>query len=170
MVRRSFLQGAIILMAAALVNRILGFVYRIFLTRLIGAEGIGLFQLVSPLLSLILTFVTAGLPVAISKLVAETVVQRDKVRTLRVLRVSTVVILSMAALFTLLMWLLRGLVRQYWLTNPMAYPTYLAMIPIVSVIAVASIFRGYFQGLQDMSPPAWASILETLVRIGSVWV
>ncbi|WP_067930795.1 stage V sporulation protein B [Alicyclobacillus kakegawensis] len=170
MVRRSFLQGAMVLMAAALVNRILGFVYRIFLTRLIGAEGIGLFQLVSPLLSLILTFVTAGLPVAISKLVAETVVQRDKVRTLRVLRVSTVVILSMAALFTLLMWLLRVLVRQYWLTNPMAYPTYLAMIPIVSIIAIASIFRGYFQGLQDMSPPAWASILETLVRICSVWV
>ncbi|MCL6632325.1 MAG: stage V sporulation protein B [Alicyclobacillus herbarius] len=170
MVRRSFLHGAMILIAAQLVNRILGFVYRIFLTRLIGAQGIGLFQLVSPLLSLILTFVTAGLPVAISKLVAETVVQRDKVRTLRVLRVSTAVILMMAVVFTLLMWFLRGLVRRYWLTDPMAYPTYLAMIPIVSIIAIASIFRGYFQGLQDMSPPAWASIVETIVRILSVWV
>jgi stage V sporulation protein B len=169
-VRRSFLHGAMILMAAALINRVLGFVYRIFLTRLIGAQGIGLFQLVSPLLSLILTFVTAGLPVAISKLVAETVVQRDKVRTLRVLRVSTAVILAMALVFTLLMWFLRGLVRRYWLTDPMAYPTYLAMIPIVSIIAIASIFRGYFQGLQDMAPPAWAWTVETLVRIASVWV
>lgn len=168
--RRSFFQGAFVLIAASLVTRILGFIYRIFLTRLIGAQGMGLFQLVFPLLSLVLTFVTAGLPVAISKLVAEALVQRDRVRVQRILRVSSVVILSMALLFTILMWVFRHFIRTHWLTDVRAYPAYVAMIPVVSIIAVSSIYRGYFQGLQDMSPLAWASILETIVRIGSIWV
>jgi stage V sporulation protein B len=170
MSRRSFLHGAMTLMVAGLVTRVLGFIYRIVLTRMVGAAGMGLFQMVFPLLSLVLTFVTAGLPVAISKLVAEAMVGRDRVRVKRILRVSTVVILSMAVIFTILMWLLRGLVQTYWLTDARAYPTYLAMIPIVTIIAISSIYRGYFQGLQDMSPPAWASILETVVRIISIWI
>lgn len=170
MTHRSFLRGAFVLIAASLVTRLMGFAYRIFLTRLIGAAGMGLFQMIWPLLSLILTFVTAGLPVAISKLVAEALVTRDRVRVQRILRVSTAVILTMAVLFTALMWFLRGLVRHYWLTDPRAFPTYLAMIPIVAVISVSSIYRGYFQGLQDMSPPAWASIVETAVRMCSIWV
>ncbi|CAM3735374.1 stage V sporulation protein B [Alicyclobacillus pomorum] len=166
---RSFLHGAMVLMVAMLVTRVMGFAYRIVLTRMIGASGIGLFQMVFPLLGFVMTFVTAGLPIAISKLVAEAYVQHDRVRIQRILRVSTAVILTMAAVFTVLMWLLRHQVQKHWLTDPNAYTTYLAMIPIVAVIAVSAIFRGYFQGLQDMAPPAWASILEQTVRILSVW-
>jgi len=168
--RRSFFHGAFVLMAASLVTRIMGFVYRIFLTRLIGASGVGLFQIVFPILSLVLTFVTAGLPTAMSKLVAEAVVNDDKIRVQRILRVSSTVILSMAVVFTAVMWFARGFVLHHWLTDARAYPSYLAMIPVVSVIAVSSIFRGYFQGLQDMAPTAWASIVEQTVRIGSIWL
>lgn len=168
--RHSFFHGAFVLIAAALVTRIMGFAYRIILVRVVGAAGMGLFQMVFPLLSFVLTFVTAGLPIAISKLVAEAVVQRDRVRVERILRVSTAVILTMAIIFTILMWVLRGVVRTHWLTDPRAYPTYLAMIPIVAIIAVSSIYRGYFQGLQDMAPTAWASILETAVRIVSILI
>jgi len=170
MVRQSFVHGAFVLMAASLVTRIMGFVYRIFLTRLIGASGMGLFQIVFPLLSLVLTFVTAGLPIAISKLVAEALVEQDRVRVRRILRVSTSVILTMAVVFTVLMWLLRHVVRDHWLSDPRAYPSYLAMIPIVGIIAISSIYRGYFQGLQDMAPTAWASIVEQTVRIVTIWL
>ncbi|RIV28634.1 stage V sporulation protein B [Alicyclobacillaceae bacterium I2511] len=168
--RRSFFHGAFVLMTASLVTRVMGFAYRIVLTRLIGATGMGLFQMVSPLLSLVLTFVIAGLPVAISKLVAEALVQRDRVRVQRILRVSATVIAVMSVLFTGLMWLLRGVIQHHWLTDPRAYPTYLAMIPLVSIIGISSIFRGYFQGLQDMSPLAWSAIFEQILRIGSIWL
>lgn len=170
MSRRSFLHGALVLMAAALVTRVMGFVYRIVLTRLIGASGMGLFQIVFPILGVVLTFVTAGLPVAISKLVAEALVGRDRVRVARILRVSSGVILSLAVLFTLLMWFARGYVYAHWLADKRAYPTYLAMIPLVGIISIASIYRGYFQGLQDMGPTAWSSILEQTVRITSIWI
>lgn len=170
MPQRSFFHGAMVLIAASLVTRIMGFAYRIVLTRMIGASGMGLFQLVFPLLSLVLTLVTAGLPVAISKLVAEAIVERDRVRVERILRVSSVVILTMAVVFTAVMWFGRSFVFRYWLTDARSYPTYISMIPIVAIIAVSSIYRGYFQGLQDMVPPAWASILEQTVRIITIWI
>ncbi|QRF23023.1 stage V sporulation protein B [Alicyclobacillus sp. TC] len=169
MKRQTFVHGALVLMAASLVTRIMGFVYRIFLTRLIGASGMGLFQLVFPLLNLVLTFVTAGLPIAISKLVAEAVAAGDRVRILRIIRVSYWVIGVLAVIFTAIMWFARHFILHHWLSDPRAYPSYLAMIPIVSIIAIATIYRGYFQGIQDMTPTAVASIIEQTVRILTIW-
>jgi stage V sporulation protein B len=168
--RQSFLHGALVLMIAGLITRVMGFVYRIFLTRLIGAEGMGLFQIVFPILGLVLTFVTAGLPLAISKLVAEAVAQNDRARVLRIMRVSVWIIATMTVIFTSLMYFLRGFVLHHWLSDPRAYPTYLAMIPVVSIIAVSSLYRGYFQGMQDMTPTAAARIFEQTIRIVSIWI
>lgn len=168
--RPTFLHGALVLMISGLVTRIMGFVYRVFLTRMIGAEGMGLFQIVFPILGLVLTFVTAGLPLAISKLVAEAVAQNDRVRVQRIMRISVWIVVSMSIIFTFLMVLSRNIVANHWLSDPRAYPTYLAMIPVVCIIAVSSLYRGYFQGLQDMSPTAWGQILEQTVRILSIWI
>lgn len=168
--RQPFLHGALVLMMAGLVTRVMGFVYRIFLTRMIGAQGMGLFQIVFPILGLVLTFVTAGLPLAISKLVAEAVAQNDAQRIKRMIRISVWTVSTMTILFTVLMFLLRGVILTHWLSDPRAYPTYLAMIPVVGIIGISSIYRGYFQGLQDMSPTAWGTILEQTVRIISIWV
>ncbi|GEO27130.1 stage V sporulation protein B [Alicyclobacillus acidoterrestris] len=168
--RQSFLHGALILMISGLITRIMGFVYRVFLTRIIGAEGMGLFQIVFPILGLVLTLVTAGLPLAISKLVAEAVAQNDKARVKRIMTVSVGVVSVMTVILTITMYTCRGFVQHHWLSDPRAFPTYLVMIPVVSIIAVSSLYRGYFQGLQDMSPTAWGQILEQTVRIISIWI
>ncbi|MFB5190107.1 stage V sporulation protein B [Alicyclobacillus fastidiosus] len=168
--RPSFLHGALILMISGLVTRIMGFVYRVFLTRIIGAEGMGLFQIVFPILGLVLTLVTAGLPLAISKLVAEAVAQNDKARVKRIMGVSVGVVSVMTVILTILMYTCRGFIEHHWLSDSRAFPTYLAMIPLVSIIAISSLYRGYFQGLQDMSPTAWGQILEQTVRIISIWI
>ncbi|WAH38431.1 stage V sporulation protein B [Alicyclobacillus dauci] len=168
--RQTFLHGALVLMISGLVTRVMGFVYRVLLTRLIGAQGMGLFQIVFPILGLVLTFVTAGLPLAISKLVAEAVAQNDKARVRRIMRISVWIVAVLAILFTILMVVCRHVVANRWLTDPRAYPAYLAMIPLIGVIAISSLYRGYFQGLQDMGPTAWGLILEQTVRIISVWI
>ncbi|GGJ06115.1 stage V sporulation protein B [Alicyclobacillus cellulosilyticus] len=170
MSQRSFLHGAMVLVTASLVNRILGFIYNVFFSRLIGAEGMGLFRLVWPMTSLMWTLITAGMNVAIAKLVAEALVQRDAVRIRRIMRTSAAVTLTMAVVCGLAMWFGRGFIRSHWLTDPRAYPTFLVTIPYVCVIAIASLFRGYFQGLQDMSPPALASVVEQVVRIAAIYL
>ncbi|MGZ4135641.1 MAG: oligosaccharide flippase family protein, partial [Tumebacillaceae bacterium] len=96
MSKQSFLKGAAILVAASLITRVLGFVYKIFLSRMIGAEGIGLFSTVFPILSLVLTLTTAGLPTAIAKLVAEALVEEDVRRVKRIVTVSMKAVLTLA--------------------------------------------------------------------------
>lgn len=71
MAKKSFVGSAIILMIASFVVRILGFIYRIYLSNLIGSEGMGLFQLISPVYSLIILTLTSGISIAVSKMVAE---------------------------------------------------------------------------------------------------
>lgn len=68
---KGFLYGTLILVGAGLITKILGFVYRIALSRIIGDEGMGLFQMAFPILVFTIVVTTAGLPVAISKLVSE---------------------------------------------------------------------------------------------------
>ncbi|MBL0387475.1 stage V sporulation protein B [Tumebacillus sp. ITR2] len=168
MSKQSFLKGAVILVAASLVTRVLGFVYKIFLSRMIGAEGIGLFQTVFPILMFVMTITTAGLPVALSKLIAEALVQEDYRRVRRIMTVSFTAVLSLSIVFTGLMLVLAPWLTTHVLTDPRAYQTLLAMTPIVIIIAISSILRGYFQGMQNMSPNAIASILEQSARIVTV--
>lgn len=168
MSKQSFLHGAAILVGANLVTRVLGFIYKIFLSRMIGAEGIGLFYTVFPTLMFVLTITTAGLPVAISKLVAEALVEEDTRRVRRIVVVSMNIVLTLAVVCTVGMIVLAPWLTQHVLTDPRAYYTLLAMSPVILIIAISSILRGYFQGLQNMTPNAVASILEQASRIVAV--
>lgn len=170
MQRQSFIAGTSVLIGASLVTRVLGFVYRIALTRLIGAEGIGLFQMVFPLLTLVLTIVTFGMGVSVSKLVAESVVTGDRPRIRRILIVALGTTSTLAIVLTLIMLLFGHSLARYLFTDPRAYYPFITLTPIIGIIAIASVLRGYFQGLQIMSTPSVAGIIETLVRIVAVWV
>ena len=81
MTKKSMIRGAAILAAAGLVNRFLGAVSRIVLPTLIGDSGVGLYQMAYPVYGMFLVISTAGIPVAVSKLVAEQVAQRNKARS-----------------------------------------------------------------------------------------
>ncbi|HEU4964315.1 MAG TPA: stage V sporulation protein B [Bacilli bacterium] len=168
MSKQSFIKGAAILVGANLVTRVLGFVYKIFLSRMIGAEGIGLFYTVFPTLMFVLTITTAGLPVAIAKLVAEALVEEDGRRVRRIVVLSMNIVLSLAVLCTVALVVLAPWLTRHVLTDPRAYYTLLAMAPVILIIAISSILRGYYQGLQNMSPNAIASIIEQSARIVAV--
>lgn len=170
MQRQSFIAGTSILIGASLVTRVLGFVYRIAITRLIGAEGIGLFQMVFPVLTLLLTIVSAGMGVAISKLVAESLVRGDRRRIRRVLAIGFGTTGLLSAVTTALLLLFGHWIASRIFTDSRAFIPFITLIPIISIIALSSVLRGYFQGLQIMSTPSVASIIETLIRIVGIWI
>jgi stage V sporulation protein B len=98
MQRKSFVSGAIILMVAGLIARLLGFVYRIYLSNLIGAEGMGLFQLIAPVYTLVILTLTAGISIAVSKMVAGENAMRHAINLRRItLCALSLVILAGAA-------------------------------------------------------------------------
>ena len=166
--KQTFIKGTLILIAASLISRVLGFVYRIFLSRIIGAEGMGLFQLAFPILVLFLTLVTAGLPVAISKLVAEAVVERAQRRIRRILYLSFTIVITLSTIFTSLLIYFAPFISKNILQDERSYYTLIAMAPIITIAALSSILRGYFQGLQNMNPTAVSQIFEQILRISAV--
>jgi len=167
-VKQTFIKGTVILIAASLISRVLGFIYRIFLSRIIGAEGIGLFQLAFPILIFIITIVTAGLPIAISKLVAEAVVENAARRVRRILYLSFAIVLTLSAIFTAILITYAPYIASNFLQDERTYYSLIAMAPIITIAAFSSILRGYFQGLQNMNPTAISQIFEQIMRIGAV--
>ncbi|MCG8400705.1 MAG: stage V sporulation protein B, partial [Firmicutes bacterium] len=165
MAANSFLRGALVLLAAGLINRVLGFFYQIALIRTIGPEGVGLFSIVFPVYIMVLVLATAGIPLAVAKLVAEEVARKNMPGAYRIFKLSLFMLVCSSIFFTLLMVAGAPFFKQYIFPNPAAYYSFICLIPGISVVALCSAFRGFFQGLQRMSPTAVSQILEQLVRV-----
>lgn len=162
--RDSFLGGALILALAGLISRILGAIYRIPLSRLIGDEGIGLFQMAYPIYTIILVFSTVGVPVALSKLVSEKLAKQDRHGASRVFTLS-MWILGLAGLVFSLAFVGGAGLASRAMGNPKAYYSMVAIAPAVLVVSIMSGYRGFFQGIQQMRPTAVSQIVEQIVRV-----
>ncbi|MGG1614543.1 stage V sporulation protein B [Paenibacillus phoenicis] len=168
--KQTFIQGTMILLVAGIVNRLLGFIPRIMLPRVIGAEGVGLYQLGYPFFLVLVTIITGGIPLAVAKLVAEAESSGQPGRSVSILRTSLVFTTAAGFLFTFLCLFGAPWVTRYILTDARVYHTFIAMSPMIIIVSVSSVFRGYFQGKQDMIPSAVSSIMETVARIiGVLW-
>ena len=166
MVKDKFLRGALILTAAGLMVKIIGAVNRILLSRLLGGEGIGLYQMAYPVYLLMVSVSSAGIPIAISIIVAEKVAKKDYVGAGRIFRVSLGLMLATGIVFALVLYGLTGfLIENNIIRDERAYYALLALTPAVFFATILASFRGYFQGHQMMTPPAVSQILEQFVRV-----
>jgi stage V sporulation protein B len=166
--KQSFIAGTMILLAAGVVNRILGFVPRIALPRIVGPEGVGLYQMGYPFMILVLTLLTSGVPLAVAKLVAEASSERNehKVRSILVNALSLTV--SLGFLFAAISYLAAPWIASHLFTDARVYQTFICMTPIIPIAAVSAVLRGYFQGLHNMIPTASSQVAETLCRIAGM--
>ncbi|AEG14999.1 stage V sporulation protein B [Desulfofundulus sp. TPOSR] len=165
MSRQSFVYGAFILLLASLCNRLIGFVYQILMIRLIRPEGVGLFNMVYPIYVLVLVLATAGIPVAIAKLMAEEVARGNLGGAYRVFSIAFWWIVASSLFFTLVLILGAPLLQQYVFPNPKVYYCFLSLVPGIIIVSLCSAFRGFFQGLQQMTPTAVTQVVEQLVRV-----
>ncbi|WP_115992306.1 stage V sporulation protein B [Cohnella lupini] len=163
--KQSFIQGAMILLAAGLLNRILGFVPRIALPRMIGAEGVGLIQLVYPFTIVLLTIIAGGIPLAVAKMVAEADSKGDRHAVKRILRVAVLLALSISLVCAAICFALSDMISTRIMTDSRVHTAFLTMIPVLPLVAVSSVWRGYFQGKQNMIPTALSQTSETIFRI-----
>jgi stage V sporulation protein B len=160
-----FLKGTFILLIAGLITRVLGFINRIVIARFIGEEGVGLYMMAFPTMVLVVTITQLGLPVAISKNVAEAEAKGDFRKIKKILVVSLATTVSLSILFTPALILLAPYLSETLFTDPRTQWPLLAIAPIVPIVAVSSVLRGYFQGRQNMRPSAISQVIEQLVRI-----
>ncbi len=161
-----FLRGAMILTLAGLLVKVIGSVNRILLSRLLGGEGIGLYQMAYPVYLLLVAISSAGIPIAISIVVAEKLAQKDYANVQRIFKVSLGLMATAGFILASSLFLAAGwLVDSGIITDARAYYGLIALTPAIFFSTVLACFRGFFQGNQLMTPPAVSQILEQLVRV-----
>lgn len=165
---QTFIRGTFVLSVAAFINRILGFISGIFIARVLGAEGIGLLMMAHPLVPLVITITELGLPVAISKLVAEAYARDERVKVKRILHVSLAVTSVLSVALTTLSLLGSEWIASILLSDQRAYYAMLAITPIAPIVAVSAVLKGYFRGKQQMKTIAASDVLEHTVQIACV--
>lgn len=165
---QSFIRGTVMLSGAAFINRILGFISSIFVARMLGAEGIGLLMMAQPLVPLVITITELGLPVAISKLVAEADARGEHEKVRRILHVSLFVTGTLSITLTTVSFVFSEWIASIMLSDQRAYYAMLAITPIAPIIAVSAVLKGYFRGKQRMLTIAASDILENTVQIAFV--
>ncbi|EKN64616.1 stage V sporulation protein B [Neobacillus bataviensis LMG 21833] len=160
-----FLKGTFILLIAGFVTRVLGFIYRIVLARSIGEEGVGLYMMAYPTFILMVTITQLGLPVAISKNIAEAEARKDYAEIKKILVVSLAITVGLSIIITPALFFMAPILSTTLFTDQRTYWPLIAIAPALPIIAVSSVIRGYFQGRQNMRPSAISQILEQIVRI-----
>ncbi|MCF6410111.1 putative polysaccharide biosynthesis protein [Pseudalkalibacillus salsuginis] len=163
----TFVRSTLILTIATLISKILGSVFRIPLQNIAGDEVLGIFTLVYPVYMTALILSVAGIPIAISQLISKARVENDQEEIRNIFVTSSI----LAVLFGLFSFsLLTGLSEQ--LAQLLGGPKTRLSIIIVSITLLIApymaIYRGFFQGHENMEPTAFSQVIEQLIRVALV--
>lgn len=160
-----FIEGAIIIAAANILVKVIGAVFKIPLDRMIlQTDGMSLYNTAYIIYNLLFVISTAGLPTAISKLVAESDSVGDTAGSEKILRVSLKLLLCIGACGTLVLFAGSKFFSSL-VGYPDAYLTMAVMSPSLLFVACMSAFRGYFQGKQNMLPTAISEVIEAVSKL-----
>ncbi|HEY5585325.1 MAG TPA: stage V sporulation protein B [Ruminiclostridium sp.] len=168
MTKKTFITGAITLIIAGFIAKIIGFVYRIYLSNLIGAEGMGLYQLIVPIYTLIILTLTSGVSIAVSKMIAEEAAKGHNINIKRISKIGLIVVTVASAAVSAVLYANINFIVETVLKDNRTYLSVLIMIPCIPFIAAAAAYKGYFYGIQEVTPTAVSQIVEQLVKIGIV--
>ncbi|MBQ9376419.1 MAG: polysaccharide biosynthesis protein [Schwartzia sp.] len=162
----SLMKGTFILTIAGIVVKIIGSLNWIFVSRVLGGEGIGLYQMAFPIYFFALSVSTAGVPVAISIITAERVALKDIFGARRVFHISMALMLVTGVLFSLLTYFGAGWLIEYqFIRDPRAYYSVVVLAPAIFFVTLLASSRGYLQGWQRMTPTAVSQIVEQIFRV-----
>ncbi len=175
MSKKSFVKGAAILATAGLIAKIIGALFRIPLMNIIDTEGMGIYQLAYPIYAFLLVISTAGIPTAISKLVSEKVTLGDQRGAYRIFRTSFKLLLVIGTVTSLVLFVGSPLFAKMQSNESSVYAL-MAIAPALFFVSLMSAYRGYFQGLQIMTPTALSQIIEQFGKLimglilASAWI
>lgn len=165
----TFLKSTLILTIATLASKILGSIFRIPLQNIAGDEVLGIFSLVYPVYMVALTLSVAGIPVAISQLISQALALKDMDRVHKIYRTATILTVLFGVTSFILIYSFSGPISSM-LGGP---STKISLIVVSATLLVApymAVYRGYFQGFQDMRPTAISQVLEQFIRVGFILV
>jgi len=161
---QNYLHGAAILTVSVIIIKILGAIYKIPMGNILGDEGFTHFNVAYNLYNLLLTLSTAGLPVAVSKMVSEANTLGRPMQVRRIFRVALGAFAVLGTAGTLVM-LLYPTELAVFMEDVEAAQSIKAMAPSVLIVCIMSAFRGFTQGHSDMRPTSVSQVIEVAVKV-----
>ena len=163
---QNYLHGAAILVVATIITKILGAIYKIPLGNILGDEGFAHFNVAYNLYNVLLALSTAGLPIAVARLISESNNLKKPAQINRTYRVAVITFISLGVIGSLIMFLFPVDLATA-MGDAEASQGIFAMAPAVLLVCICSAFRGYTEGLSDMRPTSVSQVIEVLFKVVS---
>lgn len=167
--KNPIISGALLLTASGILGKIIGFFYRIFLSRTIGAEGLGIYQLIFPISTICFAVTVSGLSTALSKYIAE-YQSKDPSSPRRFLRICLLLSGFLSFAVTLLLFRYSGFIAENILLEPRCKPLISILACSIPLASVHSCIHGYYYGKKKAAIPAASSLTEQLARVAFVFL
>ena len=158
--KNRFVMSTFILIVGGFITKIIGMFIKIVMTRLIGTEGIGVYSLVTPTFMLLISLASLGLPVAISKLVAE-----DSRNNKNLVFLCFPITLFINIIIMIFLFCFSGFISNNLLHEPRIKLSIICIGFVLPFISISSVLRGYFFGKQKMVPHVVSNVTEDLIRL-----
>ena len=171
--KQKFLQGAAVLTMGTILVKVIGALYKIPMNRIIGNEGFGHFNMAYSIFNVLLTISTAGLPIALSRMISQASTLGNRRQIQNIYKVSMRIFLLIGSVCSGFMLIFAPQLARF-MRDPDAVYAIAALAPSVLFLCITSSFRGYFQGQQYMTPTAVSQVIEALAKLiiglGAVYV
>ena len=168
--KNPLITGTVILTLTGLLSRFIGFFYRIFLSNIFGAEGMGIYQLISPVLALSFALTVSGIQTAISKYVAGETSTHDYKSSFRTLWAGFLLAMTLSAVCALYIYLYADWIAVTFLLESRTAPLLRIIALSIPLATVHSCINGYFYGIRKTAIPALSQLAEQICRVGSVYL
>ena len=162
--KQNYLHGTALLAMATAIVKVIGALYKIPLNAIIGAKGFGYFNTAYDIYNVLLMISTAGLPVAMSRMISQASSLKHYNQVRRIYHTARGIFLGLGISGSLLMTVFCRQLAQFQ-NQPDAWAAIGCLGPCVLLICVMSTFRGFFQGQSNMIPTSVSQVLEAVVKL-----
>ena len=162
--KKSIMTGAVILMTANIISKILGAVLKIPLTYIIHEEGMAVYNTAFSVYVMFLSFVISGMPFAVQKLTAEAHAKNDPGRAREIVRLATIALAVVGACGTAVMWFGADFFALA-MKEERAGASIRAIAPSILLVALGTAVKSGFQGKSDMMPTAVSQVIESFIKL-----
>ncbi len=170
MKRSNILRGTLILTIAGFITRFIGFFYRIYLSNTMGAELLGIYQLIFPVYGICFTIYATGIQTSISRLVAAELGRKNARNVNKILRMGLILSVTSAFILSILVYFNADFIASRFLLEKRSADSLRILATVFPFCGITACINGYYYGLKKAGVPATTQLLEQVVRVIIVYL